>query len=53
MLIREGLDLAEVARRMGHSPTMTTQHYAHVFEQYREHKREPMERIVLAARAKR
>jgi integrase len=52
LLIREGVDLTEVADRMGHSPTMTTTHYAHVFKQHRKAKRVPMEKLVLTARAK-
>lgn len=51
LLVREGVDLAEVARRMGHSPTMTTQHYLHVFDAYRDRPREPMADVVAAARA--
>lgn len=31
-MVREGLDLATVARRMGHSVTMTAQRYTHVIE---------------------
>lgn len=31
-MVREGLDLATVARRMEHSVTMTAQHYTHVIE---------------------
>jgi integrase len=50
LLIREGVDPAEVAARMGHSLTMTTAHYAHVFQQHRNKPREPMEKVVLDAR---
>jgi len=51
LLIREGVDLTEVADRMGHSPTMTTTHYAHVFKQHRKAKRVSMETLVKRARA--
>lgn len=50
LLAREGLDIAEIAHRMGHSPTMTTTHYLHVFEKYRDQPNEPMEAVVNAAR---
>jgi site-specific recombinase XerD len=50
-LIREGVDLAEVAERLGNSPMMTAQHYAHVSRQYRNKPSEPMEAVVLKARA--
>ena len=50
LLGREGIDTAEIARRMGHSPTMTTQHYLHVFEGYRDRPNQPMETLVNAAR---
>lgn len=53
LLIREGLDLATVARRMGNSPTTTTQHYTHVFEEYEDEKSKPMAATVAAARRKR
>jgi site-specific recombinase XerD len=50
LLIREGIDPEEVAERMGHSLTMTTAHYGHVFQQHRNKPREPMEKVVLDAR---
>ena len=52
LLVREGLDWAEIARRLGHSVAMTMQHYTHVFEQHRDKPREPMEKVVLDARGK-
>jgi integrase len=51
LLIREGRTLADVARLMGHSPTMTTQHYTHVFEQYQGQPSQRMEKLVKAARS--
>jgi integrase len=51
LLIREGRTLADVARLMGHSPTMTTQHYLHWFEQYQWQPSKPMEALVTAARS--
>ncbi len=50
LLGREGIDTAEIARRMGNSPTMTTQHYLHVFEGYRDKPNQPMEAVIKAAR---
>lgn len=50
LLAREGLDVAEAARRMGHSVAMHVQHYVHVFEAYADQPSEPMEAVVLKAR---
>src|SRR5207249_12340047 len=50
LLIREGVDLTEVADRLGHSPTMTTAHYAHVFKEYRSRPNQRMETLVRKAR---
>jgi integrase len=50
LLIREGVELTEVAERMGHSLTMTSTHYGHVFKQHRNKPREPMEKLVRKAR---
>jgi integrase len=51
LLAREGLDVAEGAKRMGHSVAMHVQHYTHVFEDRRDEPNEPMEAVVLKARA--
>ena len=45
LLIAEGHNVVEVARRAGHSPTMTLNTYAHVFEEF-----DPAERISAADR---
>lgn len=51
LLIRAGRPLAEVAAVMGHSPTMTTQHYTHVMERFRDEPSQPVEKLVTAARS--
>ncbi len=51
LLIREGRPLAEAARLMGHSPSMTTQHYLPVFERYENEPPQTMEALVKAARS--
>jgi integrase len=43
LLIREGLSVVDVARQMGHSPTVTLNTYSHVFEEF-----EPGERVAAA-----
>lgn len=53
LLIREGLDLATVAHRMGNSPTTTAAHYTHVFEEYGDEKAKAMAATVAAARRSR
>jgi integrase len=50
LLAREGIDIAEGAKRMGHSVAMHVQHYTHVFEAHRDQPNEPMEAVVLKAR---
>ena len=50
LLAREGLDVADAARRMGHSVAMHVQHYVHMFEAYADQPSEPMEAVVLKAR---
>ena len=45
LLIAEGHNVVEVARRAGHSPTMALDTYAHVFEEF-----DPAERVNAADR---
>jgi integrase len=52
LLIREGVDVATVAKRMGNSPTTTTAHYTHVFEAYEGKPRVPMAQVVADARSR-
>lgn len=52
LLIRQGEDVATVADLMGNSPTMTTQHYTHVFKEYKGRRRETMATVVRKARSK-
>jgi integrase len=52
LLAREGIDIAEGAKRMGHSVAMFAQHYTHVFEQHRDEPNEPMRAVVLRGRSK-
>lgn len=51
LLVREGVDLATIAKRMGNSPTTTTAHYTHVFESYEGKPRKRMEQVVAVARS--
>ena len=51
MLIASGLNIVEVARRAGHSPTMCLSTYAHVFEEF-EGRTIDLEAEILRARAK-
>jgi integrase len=51
LLAREGVDDRDAAKRMGHSTTMHAQHYDGFIEALREQPREPMEAVVLRARA--
>lgn len=50
LLVREGCDLATVARRMGNSPRTTAQHYTHVFEVYEGKPRRTLAQTVEQAR---
>lgn len=52
LLAREGVDMAEGARQMGHSVAMFAQHYTHVFEEHRDKPTEPVEAVVIKARSK-
>jgi integrase len=52
LLAREGIDIAEGAKRMGHSVAMFAQHYTHVSEEHRDKPNEPMATVVLRARSK-
>jgi integrase len=51
LLIREGLSVVEVARQLGHSPTLTLNTYSHVFEEFDPG--EPVSSVgaIIAARA--
>jgi hypothetical protein len=51
MLIASGLNPVEIARRAGHSPTMTLDTYGHVFEDW-EGKRIDLEAEIRSARAR-
>jgi integrase len=43
---REGIEVGDVAKRMGHKPTTHLQHYEHWLDDLRGKKREPMEAAV-------
>jgi integrase len=49
-LAREGVQVSDVAKRMGHKPATHLQHYEHFLDDLREREREPMEAAVLKAR---
>ena len=51
LLAREGVDDRDAVKRMGHSTTMHAQHYDGSIEALREQPREPIEAVVLKARA--
>lgn len=51
-LAREGVQVSDAAKRMGHKPTTHLQHYEHFLDELREQQREPMEAAVLKARKK-
>jgi integrase len=50
-LAREGVQVSDAAKRMGHRPTTHLQHYEHFLDDLREQKREPMQAAVVKARA--
>jgi integrase len=45
-LAREGVQVSDAAKRMGHKPATHLQHYEHFLDDLREQKREPMEAAV-------
>jgi integrase len=45
-LAREGVQVSDAAKRMGHRPTTHLQHYEHFLDDLREQKREPMQAAV-------
>ncbi len=49
LLIRQGIDVAQVAKQMGNSPRTMTEHYTHVFDDYHG-KPNAMADVVAAAR---
>jgi integrase len=49
-LAREGVQVSDAAKRMGHKPATHLQHYEHFFDELREQPRESMETAVLKAR---
>ncbi|MFI4977737.1 MAG: tyrosine-type recombinase/integrase [Solirubrobacterales bacterium] len=51
-LAREGVQVSDAAKRMGHKPTTHLQHYEHFLDDLREQERETMEAAVLKARSK-
>jgi integrase len=50
LLIQEGVQIIEVARQLGHSPTMTVEVYAHVFDEFDPPDRVPGEKAIRRAR---
>jgi integrase len=50
LLIQEGVQIIEVARQLGHSPTMTLEVYAHVFDEFDPAERVPAEEAIRHAR---
>jgi integrase len=45
-LAREGVQVSDAAKRMGHKPTTHLQHYEHFLDDLREQEREPMQAVV-------
>jgi integrase len=52
LLIYEGASVVEVARQLGHSPTMTLDTYGHVFEEFENSERVSAEEQIRRARDK-
>jgi site-specific recombinase XerD len=52
LLIHEGATVVEVARQLGHSPTMTLNTYGHVFDELQGAERLSAEEQIRQARAK-
>jgi integrase len=50
LLIQEGVQIIEVARQLGHSPTMTLEVYGHVFDEFDPSDRIPAEEAIRRAR---
>jgi integrase len=50
LLIQEGVQIIEVARQLGHSPTMTLEVYAHVFDEFDPAERMSAEEAIRTAR---
>src|SRR5215211_3441507 len=50
LLIQEGTQIIEVARQLGHSPTMTLEVYAHVFDEFDPAERVPAGEAIRRAR---
>ena len=50
LLIQEGIQIIEVARQLGHSPTMTLEVYAHVFDEFDPAERNGAEEAIRTAR---
>ena len=50
LLIWEGASVVEVARQLGHSPKMTLETYAHVFEEFEGAERAPAATAIRLAR---